>query len=145
MLGLDLGTRRTGAAVSDADQRLALGVRTLVHTTDAWRDRRAVVALIDDYQAVGVVVGLPLSLDGSVGTAGATALSEVDGLRRLLAVPVVTADERLTTIIAGSALRSGGRSARQQRHVVDQTAAALILQSWLDRRASAESEGGSGG
>ena len=79
------------------------------------------------------MVGLPLSLDGE---GSGRHLRPGRGRRPAvcLGVPVVTIDERLSTVAATSALRAGGRKARQQRAVVDRTAATMILQSWLDRR-----------
>lgn len=132
ILGLDLGARRIGVAVCDGDGRVATGVTALVRAGDRGADHRQVAALVSDYEAVGVVVGLPLSLSGAAGRAAETALAEVGELRRVLAVPVDTVDERLTTVVAAGALRAAGRRARQQRKVIDQEAAASILQSWLD-------------
>lgn len=134
VLGLDLGSRRVGVAASDSAQTLALGVQTLHGGSDPEGDRRSVAELVAEYEAVGLVVGLPLSLDGGVGPAAAGALAEVRHLRRLLSVPVVTVDERLSTVTASAALRAGGRKMGRQRDVVDRTAAAVILQSWLDQR-----------
>ncbi len=134
MLGLDLGSRRIGVAVSDAGQTVASGVTAIHRGTDRSADHEAVAAMVREYEAVGVVVGVPLSLSGQEGPAARSALSEVEQLRRSLDVEVDTIDERLTTIAASSALRAAGRSSRRQRSVVDQTAAALLLQTWIDRR-----------
>jgi len=134
VLGLDLGSQRCGVAASDSAQKLAVGVETLARTGDPDRDREALRTLVEDYGAVGIVVGLPLSMSGRVGPAATTALAEADGLASLLGIPVETTDERLSTISASSALRAAGRSTRQQRRVVDRTAASVILQSWLDLR-----------
>lgn len=140
VLGVDLGSRRIGVAASDSAQVLAVGVDMIDRSSDPSRDRCALAALTAEYEAVGVVVGLPLSLDGGVRRAAMDALAEIDVLRAALGVPVTTIDERLSTVVASSALRTGGRKARQQRAVVDRTAATIILQSWLDRR----HEGGGG-
>jgi putative Holliday junction resolvase len=91
---------------------------------------------VAEYGAVGVVVGLPLSLSGAYGPAALRALEEVDVLRGSLDVPVEVIDERFSTVSAQVALRAGGRPARRQREVVDQTAAAVVLQVWLDRRSA---------
>lgn len=137
LLGLDLGARRIGVAVCDSAGTVATGVATIERSGDPARDRRRVAELADDYGAVGVVVGLPLSMSGRAGPAAAAALAEVDALRAALDVPVDTVDERLTTVAAAGALRRSGRSARDARVVIDREAAAGILQSWLDRRRSA--------
>ncbi|HLH47418.1 MAG TPA: Holliday junction resolvase RuvX, partial [Acidimicrobiales bacterium] len=115
VIGLDLGSRRIGVAVSDGDQRLATSVATVQRGGDPVADHRALAALVGDYEAVGVVVGLPRSLSGAVGPAARAALDEVAALRSSLDVPVDTEDERLTTVTAAAALRAGGRSARRAR------------------------------
>ncbi len=79
-----------------------------------------------------VVVGLPLSLDGSTGPAAQAILDEVDELRAALTVPVVTWDERLSTVEAERSLRAMRVRKDRHRRVVDQVAATVILQSWLD-------------
>jgi putative transcription antitermination factor YqgF len=106
----------------------------------------AVIDCVAEIQAVTVVVGLPLSLSGQIGPAAQSVLEEVDRLRQALAeagldVAVETHDERFTTVTAAAALRAGGRKsgsrrARADRQVVDQVAAAVMLQSWLDRQRS---------
>lgn len=137
LVGLDLGSRRVGVAVSDHDRTVATGVRALVRSGDRARDHAAVAETVEEYSAVGVIVGVPLSLSGAQGPAATAVLAEVEELRRALTVPVDTVDERLTTVVAAGALRRGGRPARRQRPVVDQTAAALLLQTWMDREAGA--------
>ncbi len=131
-LGLDLGTRRVGAAVSDS----AGSVATPVVTIEVGRGRRldvaAVANLVREYEAEIVVVGLPRSLDGNEGPAAKRARAEIGRLSRALSVPVVAWDERLSTVSAQRNLREAGVGGRQSRGVVDQVAAAVILQSWLD-------------
>jgi putative Holliday junction resolvase len=135
VLGLDLGSRRIGVAVSDSARTVATGVTAIQRGADRPADHAAVAALVTDYDAVGVVVGVPLSLgSGQTGPAARHILEEVDQLRSALDVTVDTIDERLTTIAASSALRAAGRPARRQKQVVDQTAAALLLQTWIDRQ-----------
>lgn len=136
VLGVDLGARRVGVAVCDTDHRLATAATTIPRSGDRRQEHRQLRRLVDDYQAVGVVVGLPLSLTGEQGPAAQAAAAEMAQLRQAIGVPVETIDERLTTVSATAALRRGGRTARQQRPVVDQVAAAVILQAWLDRAAS---------
>ncbi|HZU79733.1 MAG TPA: Holliday junction resolvase RuvX [Acidimicrobiales bacterium] len=140
VLGVDLGERRIGVAVSDSAEVLASPYTTLSRTGDAEADRAALVAVVDEVGAGRVVVGLPLGLDGRTGRAARGALEEADALRQALgerAVEVVTVDERLTTVTAERALREGGRHGRDRRKVVDQSAAAVLLQAWLDGHRSA--------
>ncbi len=91
-----------------------------------------------DNDVTVVVVGLPLSLDGTVGPAARAVLQEVKALRKRVAVAVVTHDERLSTVTATSSLQAHGVDARRGRSVVDQVAAAIILQSWLDGQRPAD-------
>jgi putative Holliday junction resolvase len=120
-------------AVTDSGRTVATGVTTVERSGDAARDHRAIAALVDEYQAAGVVVGVPYSLDGSEGPAASAVLDEVTRLRAALEVPVDIVDERLTTVAAAGALRSGGRKGRKARAVIDRTAAAVLLQTWIDR------------
>ena len=131
-LGLDLGERRVGVAVCDAAGTVATPVETLIRTGDPERDLAAVAAQVSDWQAEIVVVGLPISLDGSEGPAARAARTEIDRLGRFLDVPVVSYDERLTTVIAERSLMEQQMKGPKRRGVVDQVAAAVMLQSWLD-------------
>ena len=136
VVALDLGSRRIGIAVSDAGRTMALP-RPLVERRDPERDRRAVLALIDEVGAGTVVVGLPRSLDGSLGPAARAALGEVEALRTALegtGVVVDTVDERFTTVTAATRLAEAGKRGQQARRSVDSAAAAVLLQAWLDAR-----------
>lgn len=136
-MGIDLGARRIGIAVSDSAGTLATPRGTVVRTGDAERDRRTLVDLVVEEEATVVVVGHPLSLDGSRGPAARAAEDEAAALAGLLEdhdVAVELFDERLTTVSAHQALRAGGTKGRNQRAVVDQTAAAVMLMAWLDGR-----------
>jgi putative holliday junction resolvase len=125
-------------AVSDSDQRVATGVTVVHRSGDRVRDHQRLADLVAEYGAAGVIVGLPLSLSGGVGPAARAALDEINDLARVVRVPIAAYDERLTTVRASRALAAGGTGGRSRRTVVDQTAAAVMLQSWLDR-----DEGGS--
>ncbi len=131
-LGLDLGERRVGVAVCDSAGTVATPVETLVRSGDPERDLRSITDLVSEWQAEIVVVGMPLSLDGTEGPAAVGARAEIDRLERLLAVPVVSYDERLTTVIAERSLMEQQMRGPERRGVVDQVAAAVMLQSWLD-------------
>jgi putative holliday junction resolvase len=131
-LGLDLGTRRIGVALSDSAGLVATPHDVLTRSNDRARDHGRIAALVDESGAGVVVVGLPLSLDGTVGPAARGVLGEADELRARLPVSVVTWDERLSTVEAQQRLRAAGVKGRKGRRVVDQVAATVILQSWLD-------------
>jgi putative Holliday junction resolvase len=134
LLGVDLGSRRIGVAVTDSGQTVATGVTALTRSGDRALDHRALATLVAEYDAVGVVIGLPISLSGDTGPAARHVLDEVAEIRANVGVEVATEDERLTTRQAAGALRTGGRPGRDQRRVIDQSAAALLLQTWVERR-----------
>ena len=137
-LGLDLGSKRIGVALSDSDGRLALPYEVVHRSGDRERDRRRIAELVTETGAEIVVVGMPYSLDGGMGPAAKRHQAEVRRLRGTLDVPVSTYDERLTSVTAERSLRETGLSGRDRRKVVDQVAAAVMLQSWLDHRARRE-------
>jgi putative Holliday junction resolvase len=131
-LALDLGTRRIGVAVSDSAGTVATPYEVIHRSGDRARDHGRVAELVDETRAGVVVAGLPISLDGTLGPAAREILSEVDELRAALSVDVVTWDERLSTVEAERSLRVMGVRKSRRRRVVDQVAATVILQSWLD-------------
>ena len=133
-LGIDVGTVRIGVAVSDPDGILATPVETV--RRDAKHLRR-LAALVDEYEAVEVVVGLPRTLADRVGASAQDAIAVADSLAAKIEVPVRLADERLTTVSAARSLRDAGVRAKAQRGVIDQAAAVAILQGWLDQRRNA--------
>jgi putative Holliday junction resolvase len=136
---IDLGTRRIGVAVSDSAGTLASPRETVERSGDPEADRARVVALVLEAGARHLVVGLPLSLDGRRRSAAAAAEEEAAALRTLLeprGVEVETFDERLTTVSAERSLAAAGLSGRARRRVVDRSAAAVLLQAWLDTRRS---------
>jgi putative Holliday junction resolvase len=133
-LGIDLGSVRIGVALCDSGGVLATPWETVPRSGDRARDHRRLLELAAEAEAEVLVVGLPLALDGSVGPAATAVLEEVAELRATAPVPVETYDERLTTVTATRMLRERGVSGKARRKVVDQVAAAVILQSWLDGR-----------
>lgn len=136
-LGLDLGERRIGVALCDSGGRLATPYEVVQRSGDRARDHRELARLVAEADAVRVIVGLPRSLDGSHGPAAQSVLEEIEQLRSALAVPVCTHDERLTTVTAERGLRQAGVTGTKRREVVDQVAAAVILQAWLDAESNA--------
>ncbi len=125
-------------AVSDSDGRLAMPIEVLVRTGDREGEHRAVAALVAEWEAEVVVVGVPYSLDGSVGPMAKTMIAEADQLATRLSVPVQTHDERLTTVTAEKQLREQEMSGEDRRKVVDKVAASVMLQAWLEGRAGGE-------
>jgi putative Holliday junction resolvase len=132
-IGVDVGGARVGVAASHPSARFARPVDTLARDTVTGADLAAIHTLVKERGAVAVVVGLPLLLSGQEGTAAQLARSYAAQLAvRVAPGPVRLVDERLTTVDAHRRLRDSGVSGRDQRAVVDQAAAALILQAALD-------------
>jgi len=136
-LGIDVGTVRIGVAISDPDGILATPLQT-VQRDKTGRHLRKLVKLIEENDAVEVVVGLPRTLANRSGSSAQDAVELADALAaRIAPTPVRLADERLTTVTAQRSLRDAGVPAKNQRAMVDQVAAVGILQNWLDQRRSA--------
>lgn len=134
-LGLDLGTKRIGIAVSDRSGTIASPLLVLQRSGRPAEDHRRIAALVAEEEAELVVVGLPLHLSGRVGAAAQGALAEAAAIATVVGVPVETFDERLTTVSADRAMLEAGMRAPARRKVVDKVAAAVMLQAWLERRA----------
>ena len=132
VLGLDLGSKRIGVAVSDRSGTIASPLTVVQRSGREATDHERISALVAEEEAERVVVGLPLSLDGSVGPAARAAISEAERLSSVVPVPVETYDERLTTVTADRSLMEARRRAEARRRVVDKVAAAVMLQAWLD-------------
>ncbi|MDH3753065.1 MAG: Holliday junction resolvase RuvX [Acidimicrobiia bacterium] len=137
VLGIDLGTKRIGLALSDSSATVASPLTVVVREGDRESQHRVLREIVTEYEAELVVVGLPLSLDGTIGPAAQRALDEIDKLRATIGVPVEPYDERLTTVTADRALGSAGVRGSKRRAVIDKVAAAVMLQAWLDSRAVA--------
>jgi len=141
-LGVDVGSVRVGVAASDPDGILATPVATVPRTSQddpapGDSDVEAIAALVEEHQAVGVVVGLPRSLSGDEGPAAARARKYAAVVAaRIAPVWVRLVDERLTSVDAHRTLRESGVAGRRHRSVVDQAAAVLILQTALDTERS---------
>jgi putative Holliday junction resolvase len=133
-LGIDLGSKRIGLATSDRSGTLASPLRTVHRSSSRRHDHATIAAIVRDEEIDVVVVGLPLSLDGSDGPAARAARSEAKQLASVVGVPVELYDERFTTVTAQREMRDAGLDGRAQRKVVDMAAAAVMLRSWLDAR-----------
>lgn len=139
-MGIDLGERRVGIAVSDSSGSVATPLMTLYRnghlgdTNDEFYQK--IVDLALEYQVAFVVVGLPVNMDGSEGATAESARYEAGLLAKLCApngIDVVLVDERLSSTSSLAILNSGGTPGRKKKKVIDQVAASILLQSWLDR------------
>ena len=132
VLAVDVGTRRLGVAVSDPTGTVASPLATVPRRTPA-EDAKALAALAGEHAATTVVVGLPLTLAGREGPAAKAVHAWLAELAALLPeLDLQLADERLSTVAAERALVGGGVRRRARREVVDQVAASVFLQTWLD-------------
>jgi putative Holliday junction resolvase len=134
ILGIDLGARRIGLAISDSDQRIAFPAGHL-ERAGLKRDLEAIGRVVSERGACRIVVGLPLQLDGREGTGAQAAREFARALGAATSLPVDLVDERLTTVEAERALREApARTRRGRKQVIDAMAATLLLRSWLDSR-----------
>ena len=136
ILGIDFGRARIGVAISDELRLLAHPLETIPANKDAGK---RIADIVRERKIDKVVVGIPRQMSGEIGTAANEALEFVAKLRALLPCAVETWDERLTTVAANRALRDAGKKMRQTRKFVDQVAAQMILQGYLDRESAAMS------
>jgi putative Holliday junction resolvase len=131
ILAVDFGHARVGVAISDELQLLAHPLETISANEPA---AARLAEIVREKKIDHVVVGIPRRMTGEVGSAATEVLKFVDKLRTILPCAVVTWDERLTTVAAHRALREAGKKTRATRGYVDQVAAQMILQGYLDRR-----------
>jgi putative holliday junction resolvase len=133
VVSLDLGTKRIGVACTDPTQLLASPLEVLERRGSQAADHEAIRKLVvDECDAVRVVVGLPISLNGELGRAAHLIMSEVEALKLVLPVPLELFDERFTTTTAHASMMERNMNAQARRKVVDKVAAAVLLQAWLD-------------
>jgi putative holliday junction resolvase len=132
-LGVDVGSVRVGVAACDPAGLMATPVETVRRGTG---DLARLAQLATEYEAVELVVGLPLSLSGAEGQAALAAREFAGRLAAAVGVPVRLVDERLSTVDATRTLRDAGLAGKRQRGVIDQAAAVIILQGALDQERS---------
>jgi len=134
VLGLDLGDARIGVAISDPDRRVAVPVGS-VRVGQPPGELRAIADLAAEHGATLIVVGEPVSMDGTRGSRAEHAANFARALEGVVGVPVILHDERLSTVEAERNLRAAGVTGQARRAVVDASAAQVILQAWLDAAA----------
>src|SRR5947208_6997812 len=139
ILALDFGRARIGVAISDELKLLAHPLETIPANQ---RPAARVAEIVHEKKVDHVVAGIPKRMNGEIGSAATEVLQFVEKLRAILPCPVVTWDERLTTVAAQRALRDAGKKTRHTRGYVDQVAAQMILQTYLDHRAQERALGG---
>lgn len=131
VLGLDVGTKRIGIAVSDGLGITAQAVETLVCSTPEEDDNR-ITELVAKYQVTKLVVGIPYNMNGSEGPQAAKVREVIERLKTKLTLPIDEWDERLSTVAAERVLLQADMSREKRRKVIDKVAAVIILQGYLD-------------
>ncbi len=132
LIGLDLGSKTIGVAASDPDRRLAAPVETIARQRFAL-DAKRILALAAERRAAGLVLGLPINMDGSEGPRAQSTRAFACTLAQLTQLPIALWDERLSTTAVERALIAADASRAKRKNVIDQHAAAYILQGALDR------------
>ena len=132
LIGLDLGTKTIGVAASDPDRRLAMPVETVVRKRFG-DDAKHLFSLAAERRAIGFVLGLPINMDGSEGSRAQATRAFARNLAKLTELPIALWDERLSTAAVERALIDADVSRSKRKAVIDQHAAAFILQGALDR------------
>lgn len=132
-LGIDYGSRRVGLALSDPLRIIASGAGVLQNTPSLVK---SLSRFVDEHQVVVIVVGMPYAPDGGMGKKGEEVERFIRRLQEAVTVPIETWDESFTTVEAGAAIRNSGmkKKQRQQKGVLDEMAARLLLQEFLDAR-----------
>lgn len=127
--------------MSDRSGTIASPLTVLLRCGSQGGDHRNIAKLVVEEEAVAVVVGLPLNMDGSEGKAAKAARAEATRMATVVGVPVYVHDERLTTVAADRVMMEQNMNAQARRKVVDKLAAAVMLQAWLDSRESRAKNG----
>ncbi|MGA3083674.1 MAG: Holliday junction resolvase RuvX [Thermodesulfobacteriota bacterium] len=133
ILGLDLGSKTIGVAISD-DLVLTAQVLTSIKRTILEKDLADILALVNEYQVQEIIVGLPINMDGTKGESARQAEAFIDKLRETFSIKIIPWDERLSTVAAERILLEGDLSRKKRRKVIDRLSAAIILQGYLDSR-----------
>jgi putative Holliday junction resolvase len=140
ILGLDVGEKTIGVAISDEEGRWAFPLKTIIRQEGWRRDMAALRELIAAEKIGRIVVGMPLQLDGQKGVQAQKVEAFIAILRRNVRVPIEVLDERLTTVEAEKALCALETDPMRRKEVIDANAASLILQTYLDRRQNKQNE-----
>lgn len=133
MIGIDVGDKSIGVAVSDPLGFTAQGITTLKRKSNLKEEIKELQAIISQYEVKQVIVGLPKNMDGSIGQQAQKVIKYADLLKQTLKLPVILWDERLSTLMANRTLLEADVSRAGRKKVIDKLAAVVILQSYLDR------------
>jgi len=132
IMGVDMGSHTIGLAISDESALIAQGLETIKRRSTE-EDLKEITRVIDQFKVEKIVVGLPKNMNGTLGKQAEMVLQWIEALKKRIPLPVVTWDERLTTVGATKILLEADLSRKKRKKVIDQLAAALILQGFLDQ------------
>ena len=131
ILGLDIGDRKIGVALSDPSQVLATPLSTIIREEDA-KTINQITALVKKYSASQIIIGLPYSLSGAIGKQAEKVLAFKQKIAAVVNVEIIMQDERLSSVSANQKLREAGKKGSKLKNEMDAAAATVILQSYLD-------------
>ncbi len=139
ILGIDYGEKRIGLALSDISNTVARSLKVVKrNATRSWLGE--IKAIVDKNKIEKIVIGLPKNMNGSIGGKGKEVLAFVKVLGKVVRVPIVTWDERLTTVSAEKVLRQAELSRKKRKDILDKLSACIILQNYLDSIESSQKE-----
>ena len=132
VIGIDLGSKRIGIALSDSDLTVATPLDVIERSGNVKNDHIAILKITDEWEVKRIIVGLPISLDGTLGASAQSVIDEISKLGNLTDIPIETHDERFTTVTAEQTLLQQNVKRDKKKRVIDKVAAAIILQGWID-------------
>tara|TARA_B100000686_G_C16766916_1_gene962468 strand:- start:544 stop:996 length:453 start_codon:yes stop_codon:yes gene_type:complete len=138
VLGLDLGTKRIGVALSNSERTVATPYAVISRANSTQDQHEQILKIVNEWEVTTLIVGMPIALDGTLGTAANKAKSEIAELQKIVNIEIIAVDERFTTVTAEQVLREQNVSTKKGRGVVDKIAASIILQTWLDMQRGPE-------
>ena len=132
VIGIDLGSKRIGIAMSDSDLTVATPLDVIERSGNVENDHIAILKITAEWEVQKIIVGLPVSLDGTLGPSAQSVIDEIKMLRGVTDIPIETHDERFTTVTAEQILLRQNVKRDKKKRVIDKVAAAIILQGWID-------------
>ena len=132
VIGIDLGSKRIGIALSDSDLTVATPLDVIERSGNVENDHIAILKITDEWEVKRIIVGLPISLDGTLGSSAQSVMDEIKMLESVTDIPIETHDERFTTVTAEQILLQQNVKRDKKKRVIDKVAAAIILQGWID-------------
>ncbi len=132
VIGIDLGSKRIGVALSNSDLTVATPYDVIQRADKVEKDHIAILNIVAEWEVNKIIVGLPISLDGTLGASAKSVTNEIEKLKSVTDIPIETHDERFTTVTAEQILLRQNVKRDKKKSVVDKVAAAIILQGWID-------------